>query len=63
MTTTEKVLLSIWPGDDVAPGWAEKELAYLLEQKQNFGKHYRQRGTKGAFGKNKPLYKPQSKWS
>lgn len=43
--------------------WAEKELAYLLEQKQNFGKHYRQRGTKGAFGKNKPLYKPQSKWS
>lgn len=40
-----------------------KELSRLIYEKQNFGKHHKQRGTKGAFGKNKPLYKPQSKWN
>jgi hypothetical protein len=39
---------------------AQKEIMQLLHEAMKRGKHYNQRGTKGAFGSSKNKYKPQT---
>jgi hypothetical protein len=38
----------------------QKEMMQLLHEAMKRGKHYAQRGTKGAFGSSKNKYKPQT---
>lgn len=39
---------------------AQKEMMRVLYEAMQRGKHYNQRGTKGAFGSAKNKYKPQT---